>query len=76
MSNDKKGIKVKIVPGCIACGSCYGIEPRVFEAQADMTSKVKDEFQEVVIDDPQLIEQVKLAAQACPAQVIKVEEVG
>ena len=54
----------------------FGIEPRVFEAQDDMTSKVKDEFQEVVIDDPQLIEQVKLAAQAYPAQVIKVEEVG
>ena len=76
MSDDKqqKGIKVTIVPGCIACGSCYGIEPRVFEPQADMSSKVKDEYQDVVITDPDLIKQVKLAAQACPAQVIKVEE--
>ncbi len=74
-NKSKKGIKVKIVPGCIACGSCYGIEPRVFEAQDDMSSKVKDEYQEVVITDPELVEQVKIAAQACPVQVIKVEEV-
>ncbi len=78
MSNKKKikGIKVKIVSGCIACGSCYAVEPRVFAAKTDMTSMVKKEYQEMVITDPELIEQVKLAAQACPAQVIKIEEVN
>ena len=73
--SNQKGIKVKIVPGCIACGSCYGIAARVFEAQDDMTSKVKGEYQERVITNPELIEQVKLAAQACPVQVIKIEEI-
>ena len=70
-----KGIKVKIAPGCIACGSCYGIEPRVFKAKEDMSSEVKGEYREIVISDPELIEQIKLVAQACPVQVIKVEEI-
>ena len=59
--------KVTIVPGCISCGSCEAICPKVFEVR-DIAYVKKDSDPNECADD------VFEAADMCPVNVIKVEE--
>lgn len=58
---------VKIVPGCISCGSCEAICPKVFEVRDIAYVKKDVNFNEQADD-------VREAADMCPVSVIKVEE--
>jgi len=50
---------------CIGCGACASIEPDVFEIEDDgLACAIKDEIN----DD------VKMAADSCPTDAIKIEE--
>lgn len=59
--------KVTIQPGCISCGSCQFLAPEVFEV-TDVSRVKKD------VDYSAYQERIRIAAQKCPVQVIKVEE--
>jgi ferredoxin len=59
--------KVTIEPGCISCGSCQFIAPEVFEVTD--TSHVKEG-----VDLEKFQACIRLAAEKCPVQVIKVQE--
>lgn len=58
---------VKIEPGCISCHSCEFIAPEVFEVTD--VSRVKDG-----VDLEKYKEKIKLAAEKCPMQVIKIKD--
>lgn len=60
--------KVRIVPGCISCGTCEAICPAVFKVKG--TAYVHN--QDVVSDYEDEVEE---AAEMCPVSVIKVDEV-
>ena len=67
MCKKKKVINVKIVPGCISCGTCEAVCPAVFEVKG--IAEVRP--------NPDLVthgELVKEAADICPVNVIQVEE--
>lgn len=59
--------KVWIDPGCITCGACEFICPQVFEV-TDI-SHIKSDF-----DIKAEGENIKMAAAACPVNVIKFKE--
>ncbi len=58
---------VKIVPGCISCGSCEAICPKVFEVKDIAYVKKGVDFNTVADD-------VREAADMCPVNVIQVED--
>ena len=60
--------KVWIEEGCTLCGLCEDIAPEVFE-MGDETSVVKEG-----VDLNQYEDQIKEAAESCPAGVIQFEE--
>lgn len=63
----KKITGVKIVPGCISCGTCEAVCPDVFEVKG--VAEVKP--------NPDLEKHAELIVEAsylCPVNVIKVEE--
>ena len=63
----KKIKKVRIVPGCISCGSCEAICPSVFV--------VTDVARVIDAADPNSeSEMVREAADMCPVSVIQVDE--
>lgn len=63
---------VKVVvnsEGCIGCGACVAICPNIFQFWDDNKSHV--------VKQPETEEEIKCAkeaAEACPVQVIKIEE--
>jgi len=59
--------KVTIQPGCITCGACEFIAPEVFQV-TDISHVVSD------ADLKKNKECIKLAAQACPVNVIVYQE--
>ena len=59
--------KVYIEPGCITCGTCEAVCPRVFKVTS--TSTVKEDA-----DLEENKELIKEAAEICPVSVIKYEE--
>ena len=59
--------KVKIEPGCITCGACEFIAPEVFEVSDIAHVKNKNNFQTFE-------KEIKEAVEACPVNVIKIEE--
>ncbi len=59
--------KVKILPGCISCGTCQVICPEVFEV-TDISHVKQD------ADLQKHEEKIEEAAQACPVSAIEVEE--
>ena len=59
--------KVKIIPGCISCGTCEEICPKEFEVKD--ISYVKEEAN--LEENAELIEE---AADMCPVSVIKTEK--
>lgn len=59
--------KVTIEPGCITCGACEFIAPEVF--QVTDISRVKQD-----VDLMGQADAIQQAAQACPVNVILVEE--
>jgi len=63
----KKIKKVWITPGCISCGSCEAICPKVFEVKGVAEVRVNADPNE----DPDLVLE---AADMCPVNVIQVEE--
>lgn len=63
----KKIKKVTITPGCISCGSCEAVCPKVFEVKDIAYVKTDARLQ----DNEELIRE---AADMCPVSVIKVEE--
>ena len=63
----KKIKKVRIVPGCISCGSCEAICPSVFV--------VTDVARVIESTDPNKdAELVREAADMCPVSVIEVDD--
>lgn len=60
--------KVWIEEGCTLCGLCVDIAPEVFEL-GDESSVVKEGA-----DFGQYEDQIKEAAESCPAEVIRYEE--
>jgi len=71
-----KKIKVKInKAACIQCGTCYSVLPNVYKSDDDGTSIVTDEYDEVIIEDPELIENILQTRDMCPTQAIVVEEI-
>lgn len=69
-------IKVSILKGkCIGCGTCFATVPEMFELDVDGKAKVKDDFNNVIIEDANMIEKAKLAASMCPDQAIQIEEI-
>lgn len=63
----KKIKKVRIVPGCISCGSCESICPSVF--QVTDVARVNESA-----DPNGEAELVREAADMCPVSVIQVDE--
>lgn len=59
--------KVTIEPGCITCGACEFIAPEIFEVTDICRIKKNAPF-----DTQQ--DNIDQAAQACPVNVIKVED--
>ena len=59
-------MNVTIVPGCIACGVCESLCPEVFTVT------------ELSVADPMAVpgneNACRMAAKACPVDVIKIEE--
>lgn len=51
---------------CIGCGTCVGLAPDVFEMDKNGKSKVKN-------PNGADAETIKLAADSCPAEAIKIE---
>lgn len=64
----KKKIKnVKIIPGCISCGTCEEICPQVFEVRD--ISYVKQNIQFQGLED-----EIEEACEMCPVSVIETEK--
>ena len=63
----KKIKRVFITPGCISCGTCEAVCPRVFKVKA--TAEVLPDAKPN--DDNELVRE---AADLCPVNVIKVED--
>lgn len=64
--------------GCIACGTCYTVDPAHFESDVDGRSKVvggKSNGKSTGSFDDENIEDAKSAAESCPASVIMVSEI-
>lgn len=67
--SDKKIKRVHIVPGCISCGSCESLCPKVFEVRDIAYVKIgADLYYEELAQD------IDEAADMCPVSVIKVEK--
>ena len=59
---------------CYGCGSCMAILPEIFETDnSDGLAKVKDEFINLEIDDPELIKKINIAVDSCPNGAISLE---
>lgn len=56
--------KVKIIPGCITCGTCEFVAPEVFEV-LDVAYVKKN------VDVEQYTQEIDSAIKQCPVQVIK-----
>lgn len=56
--------KVKIIPGCITCGTCEFVAPEVFEV-LDIAYVKKN------VDVEQYQKEIEAAIKLCPVQVIK-----
>lgn len=61
----KKIKNVKVLPGCISCGTCQVVCPEVF--RIDDISHVKED-----IDIQNYQECIKEAAEMCPVQTIEI----
>ena len=59
--------KVKIIPGCVSCGSCQVIAPEVFEIKKIATVKPDACIQG---NEEKIIE----AAEMCPVSAIEIEK--
>lgn len=69
MENNIK--KIWIEPGCITCGACEFVCPKVFKVTDK--SYVQENIEES-LKDPETCELIDLAANSCPVQVIKTEK--
>ena len=68
MNKKKDGIKnVKIIPGCISCGTCEVVCPAVFEVKDISYVKNDAQFNENV-------NEIEEAVEMCPVSVIKIEK--
>ncbi|MEI7579663.1 MAG: ferredoxin [bacterium] len=71
-----KKIKVRVDQStCIQCGTCYSALTDIFMGQDDGTAQVQENFRDVIIEDPDLIEKILQVRDMCPSQSIIVEEV-
>ena len=64
--------------GCIACGTCYGVDPSHFEPDDEEKSTVvggetDDNASSGVFDDDE-IESAREAEESCPVSIITVTE--
>ena len=55
---------------CLGCGSCVSVAPEYFELKDGIVNLKK----EPDLNDPKILEQVKLAASLCPSGVIDIIE--
>ena len=60
---------------CIGCGSCFAAHPDLFALDNDGKAKIVDQYQDIEITDPALIEQAKSARDLCPNQAVTIEEI-
>jgi ferredoxin len=65
----KKIKKVSIVPGCISCGTCESVCPRVFQVKG--VAEVRQDGPSYFQEDADLVRE---AADLCPVSVIVVED--
>lgn len=63
----KKIKKVKIIPGCVSCGTCEAICPEVFEVKE--VAQVKQDA-----DLESYKDKIFEAAEMCPVGAIEIEE--
>ena len=63
----KRVLGVKIVPGCISCGTCESVCPKVFQVKGIAEVRPNPNLDENA-------ELVREAAEICPVNVIQVEE--
>jgi len=64
--------------GCIACSTCYGIDPTHFESTEDGRSKVVSgttNGKSFGVVDDEKIDDAQAAADACPVSVITVSKI-
>jgi ferredoxin len=59
--------KVKIIPGCVSCGTCQVICPQVFVVK-EVASVIQDADLEMYEDE------ILEAAQMCPVGAIEIEK--
>jgi ferredoxin len=70
-----KGIKIKIdKTKCIGCATCAALAFDVFTIGDEGVAEINPEYKEVLITDPEVIEQLKNVFSACPSEAITVEE--
>jgi len=58
--------KVKIMPGCIGCGLCQALAPKIFKVTD--VSQIKEE-----VDCEKYKNEIKEAAESCPVKIIMYE---
>ena len=64
-------MKVKVdLNKCLGCGACTQIAPEVFELVEDKSKVKKD----APLDNPEIQEQIKMAADSCPTQAIEIQD--
>jgi len=59
--------------GCISCNLCEDLVPEVFSVPAGETSHAK-KGHEKLLRDPEIAERTREAADACPVEVIRIDE--
>jgi len=65
--------RIWIDEGCISCNLCEDLCPEVFEVPAGGDCQVKKRY-ERHLSDPDMLEQIREAADSCPVEVIKLDE--
>ena len=65
--------RISIAEGCIACRLCEDLVPEAFEVPAGATSRVRNDWEARLAQDPEAAERVVGARDGCPVEVIRVE---
>jgi len=65
--------RVWIIEGCISCNLCEDLCNKVFEVPGGSTSRVRKGYVQH-LNDADVEEQVREAADSCPVEVIQYEE--
>ena len=67
--------KVWIEEGCISCNLCEDLVPEVFEVRAGETCRPRKGHEQHLNGDAAMEERIQEAVEACPVEVIEVDQV-